>query len=195
MLAVFQSAEERPLKLLQVDREVLSRTDAQDRKTTPIMAQESTALAAQPRWLSHGTKRFEHNGIVVYPAAVVIDEKCARLSVVVRALATDPAAPAGIDLNHARISAFVVSASTKITRQEFSIALYLRYPGSVHVAVDPDLKHTAKRIESRHEQLRRQGRVRHTADGDLIPGLILAYVLSSITNFDPTRGDLPSDGR
>ena len=162
-------------------------------KRRQLVAQESTAPTGRPRWLSNGTKRFEHNGIVVYPAAVVIDYKHARLTVVVRAIRADPAVPAGIDLIHARIVALVVSESIEITRQGLSVALYLRYPGNVHVALDAELKNTAERIEVRHEQLRRQGRVRPMADGHPLPGQVVAYVLSSIGSTVRTSGDLPTE--
>lgn len=148
-------------------------------KRRQLVAKESTARTGQPRWLSNGTKRFEHNGILVYPAAVVIDNKHAGLTVVVRAIGADPSVPAGIDLVHARIVALVVSESIKITRQGLSVALYLRYRGNVHVPLDAELKNTAKQIEARHEQLRCQARVRPMADGRPLPGQVLAYVLSS----------------
>ena len=55
--------------------------------------------AAGPRWLSQGTDRFTHRGIVVNPAAVVFDAERAVLTVIVHALRSGSRTPAVIDLH------------------------------------------------------------------------------------------------
>ena len=141
--------------------------------------------AAGPRWLSQGTDRFTHRGILVNPAAVVFDAERAVLTVIVHALRSGSRTPAVIDLHLARITAFVVAGSLEPTLPRFSVTLYLRYPGDMDVEVDVRLTATARQIENRREQLRRRVGKATGQEPPVIPGQVLAYVLSTLPPIPP----------
>jgi len=145
-----------------------------------MVAPGSPKPFGQYRWLSHGTEQFEHDGILVKPAAVAFDGEQNQLVVVVRALSSDPSRQAPIDLYLARISAFVVVGSLERTLSHFSVSLHLRYPGNIDVAVDALLDETAQQIEHGRQQLRCRAHKRKKQDARGIPGPLLAYVLSAI---------------
>ena len=144
------------------------------------MAPGSPKPFQQYRWLSHGTEQFEHDGILVKPAAVAFDGEQSQLVVVVRALSSDPSRQAPIDLSLARISAFVVAGSLEQTLPHFSVSLHLRYSGNIDVAVDALLAETAQEIEYRRQALRHRTHERKEQDARIIPGPLLAYVLSTL---------------
>ena len=134
----------------------------------------------QYRWLSHGTEQFEHDGILVKPAAVAFDGEQNQLVVVVRALSSDPSRQAPIDLSLARISAFVVAGSLEHTLPHSCVSLHLRYSGNIDLAVDALLDETAHEIAHRRQELRRRTHKRKEQHARVIPGPLLAYVLSAI---------------
>ena len=141
-----------------------------------MKAHNSTTRATSVRWLSNGTTTFEYDGIVVRPAAVQFDARNDQFTVTVAALSSDPSAPTPTDFLLARISAFVVAGSLRRFLPRISVALRLRFPGNLEVAVEPALSKTAVRIANRREYLRRRG---HTDSAKIVLGQVLAYVLSS----------------
>lgn len=134
------------------------------------------AQAADIRWYWCGPQAFEHDGIVVNPKSVLFDAECARLSVFVGALSADPFAPTSMELLLARISALVVAGSLSSKLPDFTLKLYLRFPGQSDVGVDTALAETARLIANRREFVRHHGR---TGWASTIPGPILAYVLAT----------------
>lgn len=144
-----------------------------------MVAQDSAAYADHLFCLSRGTEQFEHNGVVVRPGGVVLDVEHDRLTVIVDALSDDPSEPAPIDRFIARVDAFVVAAALRSTLPRFSVSLYLRYPGGVDVPLDAKLQQTARRIRHRRRQLRCRSRDHQLPEPEVIPGPVLAYVLST----------------
>ena len=144
-----------------------------------VAAQDSAAYADDLFWLSRGTEQFEHNGVVVRPGSVVLDVGHDRLTVIVDALSDDPSEPAPIDRFNARVGAFAVAGALRRTLPRFSVSLYLRYPGGVDVPVDAQLEQTARRIRNRRRQLRRRSPTGQLPEPGVIPGPVLAYVLST----------------
>ena len=144
-----------------------------------MAAQDSAAYADDLFWLSRGAEQFEHNGVVVRPGSVVLDVEHNRLTVIVDALSDDPSEPAPIDRLNARVGAFAVAGALRSTLPRFSVSLYLRYPGGVDVPVDAQLEQTARRIGHRRRQLRRRSRDSQLPEPGVIPGPVLAYVLST----------------
>ena len=146
------------------------------------MALNLTAQADVVRWLSYGTRRFEHAGIVAVPATVAFDAERSRLVVVVRAVSAGPFTRAPIDVLLAGIAAVTVAGSLEHALPDFTVALYLRYAGEVDVPVEPDLKETARLVEHRLEQLRRRAHGSGTLMPSPLPAQVLAYVLSRQLN-------------
>ena len=146
------------------------------------MASNSTAQAGALRWLSYGTRRFEHSGIVAIPASVAFDAGRTRLVVVVRAVSSRSFTVAPVDVLVARIAALVVTGSFEYELPDLSVELYLRYAGGVEVPVEPELKETARLVAHRLEELRRRAHGSGTPVPTILPAQILAYVLSRQLN-------------
>lgn len=151
---------------------------------TQMAALNSMKPAHDHVWLSHGTQQFEHEGILVHPAAVAFDIQRYQLMVVVRAVSSDPSKKAMIDVPLARITAFVVAGSLMQSMPRFSVALYLRYADNTDVAVDARLAETAQLISRRREQVQRRTRSSHSPHPELILGQVLAYVLTTTDEFE-----------
>lgn len=129
--------------------------------------------------ISAGEKIFEYKGIIVRPKVVLFDESRKLLSIVERAISSDPRAPSEVDCLSARISAYVVACTVK--RPSFrgvDVRLYLGYPGNVQTETEARLHDTAKMIrEYRGHQSDRAGLTGGTIP--TVPGQVLAYTFSA----------------
>ena len=134
---------------------------------------------------------FEHDGIVVYPAAVLFDRVRDRLIVVVRAISKDPSSPTTIDVLLGRISAFVIAGNFEYQLSRTSIELYLRYPGDIDVAIDANRSETAQQVEDRRDYLRHRGLTNNHQEQQLIPAQVLAYVLDTSSRHAGERNPHP----
>lgn len=149
-----------------------------------MAALESMIPALDHIWVSRGTEQFEHEGILVCPAAVVFDIERCQLIVVEHAVSSDPSNRAKMDVPLARITAFVVAGSLMQSIPHFSVALYLRYADNTDVAVDARLAEMAQLISRRREQVQRRTRSSHTTQPKFILGPVLAYVLTTTNEFE-----------
>lgn len=149
-----------------------------------MAALDSMIPALKHIWLSHGTEQFEHEGILVRPAAVASDFERYQLIVIVHAVSSDPCDRATIDVPLARITAFVVAGSLTQSMPHVSVALYLRYADNTDVAVDARLAQTAQLISRRREQVQSRTRSSRFMQPKLILGQVLAYVLTTTYEFE-----------
>ena len=129
--------------------------------------------------ISTGEKIFEHKGIIVKPKVVLFDKSRKLLSIVERAICSNPRAPSEIDCLSARISAYIVApAVSRPAFRSINLRLYLGYPGNVQTEIEARLHETAKMIR----QYRQHQRDRVDLSGETIPpvpGQVLAYTFSA----------------
>lgn len=129
--------------------------------------------------ISAGEKIFEYKSIMVKPKVVLFDKSRKLLSIVERAICSDPRAPSEIDCLSARISAYVVARAVKRPAfRSINVRLYLGYPGNVQTETEARLHETAKMIrEYRRHQRDRVGLTGGTIP--TVPGQVLAYTFSA----------------
>lgn len=134
--------------------------------------------------ISAGERTFCTQGVVVRPAAVLLDESRSLLFVVERARQTDAGTPALQDCLTAQITGAVVAAVLeRERRRRLTIRLYLAYPDHVRYEIEPRTAETRRLLAlwRRRERLRERLTcvAAHSRTTDTVPGPVLACVVAS----------------
>lgn len=134
--------------------------------------------------ISTGERTFCTQGVIVRPAAVLVDESRSLLFVVERARQTDAGTPALQDCLTAQITGAVVAAELERERHRRSaLRLYLAFPGQVRHEIEAQTLETRRLLALWQRRERLRDRLRcvpgHPRTAHTIPGPVLACVITS----------------
>lgn len=134
--------------------------------------------------ISTGDRTFCTQGVIVRPAAVLLDESWNLLFVVERARQTDARIPALQDCLTAQITGAVVAAELeRERRRRLALRLYLAYPDHVRHEIEPRTLETRRLLALWQRRERLRDRLRcvpgHPRTAHTIPGPVLACVIAS----------------